>query len=94
MFVAELENLILTPGNDLDVVVPPIRVDVTNDGDRYVLSVRQTDNTARVRDGYIRSCTRGHARAPSTHSGRLDLQEKHARECPAVYADTAWEPPW
>jgi DNA/RNA-binding domain of Phe-tRNA-synthetase-like protein len=37
MFMAELENLILTAGHDLDTVVPPVRVDVTADGDRYVL---------------------------------------------------------
>jgi DNA/RNA-binding domain of Phe-tRNA-synthetase-like protein len=37
MFMAELENLILTAGHDLDAVVPPVQVDVTADGDRYVL---------------------------------------------------------
>jgi DNA/RNA-binding domain of Phe-tRNA-synthetase-like protein len=37
MFMAELENLILTAGHDLDAVVPPVHVDVTADGDRYVL---------------------------------------------------------
>jgi DNA/RNA-binding domain of Phe-tRNA-synthetase-like protein len=36
MFMAELENLILTAGHDLDPVVAPVRVDVTADGDRYV----------------------------------------------------------
>jgi DNA/RNA-binding domain of Phe-tRNA-synthetase-like protein len=37
MFMAELENLILTAGHDLDIVVPPVQVDVTDDDDRYVL---------------------------------------------------------
>jgi DNA/RNA-binding domain of Phe-tRNA-synthetase-like protein len=37
MFMAELETLILTAGHDLDAIVPPVRVDVTSDGDRYVL---------------------------------------------------------
>jgi DNA/RNA-binding domain of Phe-tRNA-synthetase-like protein len=37
MFMAELENLILTAGHDLDAVVPPVHADVTADGDRYVL---------------------------------------------------------
>jgi DNA/RNA-binding domain of Phe-tRNA-synthetase-like protein len=37
MFMAELENLILTAGHDLDSIVPPTRVDVTSDGDRYLL---------------------------------------------------------
>jgi DNA/RNA-binding domain of Phe-tRNA-synthetase-like protein len=37
MFMAELETLILTAGHDFDAVEPPVRVDVTSDGDRYVL---------------------------------------------------------
>jgi DNA/RNA-binding domain of Phe-tRNA-synthetase-like protein len=41
MFMAELENLILTAGHDLDIVVPPVQVDVTDDDDRYVLLNRR-----------------------------------------------------
>jgi DNA/RNA-binding domain of Phe-tRNA-synthetase-like protein len=37
MFMAELENLILTAGHDLDAIDAPLRVDVTADEDRYVL---------------------------------------------------------
>lgn len=37
MFMAELENLILTAGHDLDAIAPPVSVDVTSDDDRYVL---------------------------------------------------------
>jgi DNA/RNA-binding domain of Phe-tRNA-synthetase-like protein len=37
MFMAELDNLILTAGHDLDAIVPPVRVGVTADDDRYVL---------------------------------------------------------
>jgi DNA/RNA-binding domain of Phe-tRNA-synthetase-like protein len=36
MFMAELANLILTAGHDLDALSPPVRVDVTSDQDRYV----------------------------------------------------------
>jgi len=36
MFMAELENLILTAGHDFDAVVAPVRVDVTTDQDRYI----------------------------------------------------------
>jgi len=35
MFMAELKNLILTAGHDIDAIVPPVRVDVTTDGARY-----------------------------------------------------------
>jgi DNA/RNA-binding domain of Phe-tRNA-synthetase-like protein len=37
MFMAELENLILTAGHDLDAIADAVRVDVTGDGDRYTL---------------------------------------------------------
>jgi DNA/RNA-binding domain of Phe-tRNA-synthetase-like protein len=37
MFMAELENLVLTAGHDLDILEPPVRADVTADGDRYEL---------------------------------------------------------
>jgi DNA/RNA-binding domain of Phe-tRNA-synthetase-like protein len=37
MFMAELKNLILTAGHDLDHIAAPVRVTVTADGDRYVL---------------------------------------------------------
>jgi DNA/RNA-binding domain of Phe-tRNA-synthetase-like protein len=37
MFVAELANLVLTAGHDLDALETPLRVGVTSDGDRYVL---------------------------------------------------------
>jgi DNA/RNA-binding domain of Phe-tRNA-synthetase-like protein len=37
MFMAELRNLILTAGHDLDAVEPPLRADVTAGGERYVL---------------------------------------------------------
>jgi DNA/RNA-binding domain of Phe-tRNA-synthetase-like protein len=37
MFMAELKNLILTAGHDLDAVAAPVRATVTAEGDRYVL---------------------------------------------------------
>src|SRR5919198_6307933 len=37
MFMAELANLILTAGHDLDALTPPIRVGATEAGDEYVL---------------------------------------------------------
>jgi DNA/RNA-binding domain of Phe-tRNA-synthetase-like protein len=35
MFVAELANMLLTAGHDLDVVEPPVRVDVADGTERY-----------------------------------------------------------
>jgi DNA/RNA-binding domain of Phe-tRNA-synthetase-like protein len=37
MFMAELENVILTAGHDLTAVALPVRADVAREGDRYVL---------------------------------------------------------
>jgi DNA/RNA-binding domain of Phe-tRNA-synthetase-like protein len=37
MFMTELKNLILTAGHDLSAVARPVRVGVTEEGDRYVL---------------------------------------------------------
>ena len=36
MFMAELRNLVLTAGHDLDALAPPLRADVSAEGDRYV----------------------------------------------------------
>jgi DNA/RNA-binding domain of Phe-tRNA-synthetase-like protein len=37
MFMAELADLVLTAGHDLDALETPLRADVTADGDRYEL---------------------------------------------------------
>ena len=37
MYMAELKNLLLTAGHDLEAVALPVRVDVTSEDDRYVL---------------------------------------------------------
>jgi DNA/RNA-binding domain of Phe-tRNA-synthetase-like protein len=37
MFMAELKNLVLTAGHDLAALTLPVTVDVTREGDRYVL---------------------------------------------------------
>jgi DNA/RNA-binding domain of Phe-tRNA-synthetase-like protein len=36
MFVAELKNLLLTAGHDLDVIQPPVTIDVATGTERYV----------------------------------------------------------
>jgi DNA/RNA-binding domain of Phe-tRNA-synthetase-like protein len=36
MFMAELKNLLLTAGHDLDAIVPPLRIDVAQGSERYV----------------------------------------------------------
>ncbi len=36
MFMAELKNLLLTAGHDLDLVRPPVRIEVADGNERYV----------------------------------------------------------
>jgi DNA/RNA-binding domain of Phe-tRNA-synthetase-like protein len=65
MFMAEPETLILTAGHDLNAVAPPLRVDVTADGDRYVLldgtegAVRRGDMMMSDSVGIVSSVLRG-----------------------------------
>jgi DNA/RNA-binding domain of Phe-tRNA-synthetase-like protein len=65
MFMAELDNLILTAGHDLEALAPPLRVDVTTDGDRYVqlngaeAALERGDMMMADRDGIVSSVLRG-----------------------------------
>ncbi len=65
MFMAELENMILTAGHDLKKVRPPIRLDVSTGGERYVLlsgkeqSLKQGDMFMRDGEGIISSVLYG-----------------------------------
>lgn len=36
MFVAELKNLLLTAGHDLELLTPPVRIDVAEGSERYI----------------------------------------------------------
>jgi hypothetical protein len=56
-----------------------------------LLSVLQTDNTSRVRDGYINSGTRGHARACWTWREGPICRKNVIASAPAVPASTAPE---
>jgi DNA/RNA-binding domain of Phe-tRNA-synthetase-like protein len=49
MFMAELKNLILTAGHDLDALSLPLHVDVTAEGNRYVL-LNGTETVVKRRD--------------------------------------------
>ena len=65
MFMAELENLILTAGHDLDAIASPVSVDVTADDDRYVLLsgtealLERGDMMMADREGIVSSVLRG-----------------------------------
>jgi DNA/RNA-binding domain of Phe-tRNA-synthetase-like protein len=52
MFMAELKNLLLTAGHDLDVVQPPVRIDVAEGSERYV-RLNGTEQELKARDMYI-----------------------------------------
>jgi DNA/RNA-binding domain of Phe-tRNA-synthetase-like protein len=65
MFMAELKNLILTAGHDLEAVARPVQVSVTRDDDRYVVlggrerAVGPGDMMMADRDGIISSVLHG-----------------------------------
>jgi DNA/RNA-binding domain of Phe-tRNA-synthetase-like protein len=65
MFMTELENLILTAGHDLAALELPVQVDVTREGDEYVLlndaerAVGAGDMTMRDGRGIISSVLHG-----------------------------------
>jgi DNA/RNA-binding domain of Phe-tRNA-synthetase-like protein len=65
MFMAELENLILTAGHDLDAIALPLSVDVTSHDDRYVLlngadvALQPADMRMADREGIVSSVLRG-----------------------------------
>ena len=52
MFMAELEHLLLTAGHDLDVVAPPVTVDVAGGSETYT-GIRGDDLTLKAQDMYI-----------------------------------------
>lgn len=56
MYMAELKNLILTAGHDLEALDLPLRADITADGDRYVLL---TGNEAVLTPGDMLMADRG-----------------------------------
>lgn len=52
MFMAELENLLLTAGHDLDVVAPPITIDIAAGSETYV-GINDQRQTLKANDMFI-----------------------------------------
>ena len=52
MFMAELKNLLLTAGHDLDIVQSPVRIDVSDGGETYV-RLNGTEQELKARDMFI-----------------------------------------
>jgi DNA/RNA-binding domain of Phe-tRNA-synthetase-like protein len=52
MFIAELKNLLLTAGHDLEVVQPPIRLDVATGAEQY-LRINGQEQVLKAGDMYI-----------------------------------------
>jgi DNA/RNA-binding domain of Phe-tRNA-synthetase-like protein len=75
MFMAELEDLVLTAGHDVDAVAGAVRVDATADGDRYELLngseavLRAGDMMMADGTGIISSVLRGPDRRTSITPG-------------------------
>jgi DNA/RNA-binding domain of Phe-tRNA-synthetase-like protein len=77
MFAAELKNLLLTAGHDLDIVEPPVTLDVAQGHERYVRinGQEQQLNPARHAQSLVHGIRaawhrgRGGAAAPAGHGG-------------------------
>ena len=52
MFMAEVKNMLLTAGHDLDTLQPPVRMDAANGSERYTL-LRGQEQTLKAGDMYI-----------------------------------------
>ena len=52
MFVAELKNMLLTAGHDLDVVEPPVKLDVAQGSERYT-RINGQEQQLKAGDMYI-----------------------------------------
>jgi DNA/RNA-binding domain of Phe-tRNA-synthetase-like protein len=52
MFMAELDNLLLTAGHDLDVVVPPVTIDVAS-GDKSYVNIKGQERMLKADDMMI-----------------------------------------
>lgn len=52
MFMAELRNMLLTAGHDLDIAEPPLRLDVAKGDERFV-RINGTEQTLKAGDMFI-----------------------------------------
>jgi DNA/RNA-binding domain of Phe-tRNA-synthetase-like protein len=52
MFMAEIKNLLLTAGHDLDVLQPPVRLDVATGAEQYTL-LRGTEQVTKAGDMFM-----------------------------------------
>ena len=79
MFMAELQNLILTAGHDLDAVEPPVRVEASEGGERYVqlngseAELEAGDMMMADSAGIISSVLRGPDRRTRIEAGTRDV---------------------
>jgi hypothetical protein len=87
--MAELDNLILTAGHDLDTVSGSLQADASRDGDRYLTL---NGKTAELRAGDILRRNAGHRlkrpRGPDQRTPSPNTRARHARSVPLNAAKT------
>lgn len=90
MFMAELENLLLTAGHDADLLVDGVRVDVADGSERYTMldgepqTCKEGDQMMADAEGVISSILYGPDR-------RTRIRPETERVCFAVYAPAGIE---
>jgi DNA/RNA-binding domain of Phe-tRNA-synthetase-like protein len=79
MFMAEMQNLLLTAGHDLDTIDPPLTLDVANGSEGYILlrgepqQLKPGDMYIRDRQGVISSIIYGPDQRTQIHASTIKV---------------------
>ena len=79
MFMAEMDNLLLTAGHDLNAIEPPLTLDVSNGSERYTLlrgdpqQLKPGDMFIRDNRGVISSIIYGPDQRTRIHTGTVNV---------------------
>jgi DNA/RNA-binding domain of Phe-tRNA-synthetase-like protein len=87
MFMAELDNLLLTAGHDVDALVGPVRVDVADGSERYT-TLNGKAQTCKAGDQYMTDAEGVISSILYGPDRRTQIRPETERVCFAVYAPT------
>ena len=85
MFMAELNNLLLTAGHDLEVLKPPLRIDVADGSETYI-RLNGQDQTPQPKDMFIADTQSIISTVVYGPDGRTQITSKTERVLFTVYA--------
>ena len=85
MFMAELKNQLLTAGHDLDVLKPPVRIDVADGSENYI-RLNGQEQTPQPKDMFIADTQGIISTVVYGPDGRTQITSKTERALFTVYA--------